>query len=329
MKKLKNFLLCFVLIICSLFFLGCSKVKLSTTLTSNGAISTSIEVKLENVSSNRTTIYQIFKEYYTQLDRAYEDNLLYYFSQVYDSEAFNSFDRKTKLEFILNNNIYYLVGNTEDYSRKDLDNYSYFYLKKDFASIYAYLMYFCPSAFSYDIEENRIHISNSYHSLVDVPMPGDGEIEESGNIFIKKYIQDFCPFYYNNNEPEFLYSSTFLDIEQGEKLKDVIINKCGFSKEEVEYYFSFTTPYKRLHSFGQTEITSSGYTHTWSLGSINSKIEVWRNYASYAPWYAFVIVVGVFGLVFAFLILKIIKNVKRKKGLKMLEKINNFQNSKK
>ena len=331
-KKLKNFFVCFMLIFSSLFFFGCSKVKLSTTLSSNGKITTSFELNLEDVSKQKTTIYQIFKEYLSQLDRAYEDNLIYYFSQVYE-DFFDALDRQAQLEFITNNNLYYLAGKTEEFLIKDKDNnVKYIYLSKDFTSIYAYLMYFCPNAFSYNEENNKIQISSEYHSLIDVPMASNnGDIEESGNIFVNKYIQEFCPFFYNNEEPKFLYDNTFfsISVSRGDKLQDVIKESCGFSEEEVEYFFSFTTPYKRLHSSGEISTSNLGYTHTWALGAIDSKVEVWRNYANYISWYGFAIVVGVTGLIISFIVLKTTNKVKRKKGLKLLEKINNFENNKK
>ena len=332
MKNFKKIILSFVLVVSSLFFFGCSTISLSTTLGKQGNISTTIKVDLKDVAqSKRTTLYKIFKTYYSQLDKAYEDNLIYYFSQVYNSDSFDELDRLTKLQYITTRNILYLAGETEDSSLQDLDNYKFFCLKKDFASIYAYLMYFCPNAFEYDEENNKVKISSDYHSLVDVPMASsDNDIEESGNIFIKQYIQDFCPFYYNNEEPAFLYDASVpIHVSQGDKLADVIKDSCGFTEEEVEYYFSFTTPYKRLHSSGQIESTSSGYTHSWVLGSVNSKVEVWRNYANYAPWYGFVILISLIGIIVSFAVVRIVNNRKKKKGLEMLEKINDFQQGKK
>ena len=118
-------------------------------------------------------------------------------------------------------------------------------------------------------------------------------------------------------------------MSSGDKLVDVIKDSCGFSEEEVDYYFSFSTPYKRLHSSGEIDATGSGYTHTWALGSVNSKVQVWRNYANYAPWYALAIVISLVGLIVCFIVVKIVNNAKKKKGMKMLEKINNFQQDKK
>ena len=318
-----------MLILTSLFFLGCSRVSVTTTLFSNGKISTYFEIDLTSVPENRGTIYQIFKEYYNQLDKKYEETLIDKFKQVY-GEPFASSDHLTQMQYIIKNNPSYACWEEEFYPKNYSGSERVFYLTKEFASIYAYLMYFCPSAFTYNEEANKIQISKDYHSLVDVPMASNnGDIEESGNIFVKKYIQDFCPFYYDDKEPEFLYDSAFLMVEKGEKLKDVIMEKCGYTEEQVEYVFNFTTPYKRLHSSGSTQISSSGYTHTWNLGSVSSKVEVWRNYANYTPWYTFAAVVSIVGLVVSFVVLKIINKTKRKKGLEILEKINDFQNLKK
>lgn len=334
MKKFGKLVVCFLLVFASILFVGCSKITLTTTLSANGKITTLFEVDLKDVQEQKKTLYNIFSEYYNQLEKQYEKNLVYYFSFVYDSEIFDELNFSQKVDYVLKRNPHYLAGDSEMLTTQtvDITGYNYFYVKKDFASIYAYLMYFCPSAFTFDAEENKVKISSDYHSLIDVPMASkDGDIVEEGNIFIKQYIQDFCPFYYNNEEPKFFEDKTFFSItvREGETLSQTIIDNCGFTQEEVDYHFNFATPYKRLHSSGLTQMTTSGYTHSWSLGSVNSKIEVWRNYANYLPWYCSVIIICLVGLIISLIVVKIIMSNRKKKGMMLLRKVDEFETGKK
>ena len=97
-----------------LFLFACSNVKLSTKLYSTGKITSSLEVDLSDVSSleKRTSIYNILNIYRAQLDKKYEENMLYYFSFVYDNDDFNQLDDATKTSYIINNNLLYLAGTT-------------------------------------------------------------------------------------------------------------------------------------------------------------------------------------------------------------------------
>ena len=333
MKKFKKFLLCMCLLFVSVLSFGCSTVTMHTTLKNNGSIVASFDIDLSEMSTDRRKVYQVAKEYYHQLDKAYEDNMLELFSQVYsDVDAFvNDNSTASKLSYIVARNSNYLVSDTTQIPTDDnLGECKFIYLEKTFASIYAYLFYFYPNAFEYNAEQNKVKVKEDYHSLVDIPF--NSTYEEENGLFVDKIIQTCNPFYYNGKEPEFLYGKTIigsgltLTVAPGDKLVDKLAEATGKTAQEVELAFSFSTPYKRVYSDGVFSQTHEGYTHTWQLDNVNSTIKLWRNYANYLPWYVLAGGAVIVGTVIAFVVVFIVQKAKRNKGMKALKKITDFEN---
>lgn len=334
MKKLKKVLLCICLLFVCIMSFGCSTVTAHTTLKSNGAIVASFDIDLSEMPTDRRKVYQVVKEYYHQLDKAYEENILSLFSNLYSGvDSFvNDTSTASKLSYIAARNSSYLVSDTTQIPTDDnLGECKFIYLEKTFASIYAYLFYFYPNAFEYNAELNKVKVKNDYNSLVDIPF--NSTYEEESGLFVDKMIQTCNPFYYNGKEPEFLYGKTIigsgltLTVAAGDKLTDKLAEAIGLSSpEDVELIFSFSTPYKRVCSDGVFSQTQEGYTHTWQLENVNSTIKLWRNYANYLPWYVVAGGAVVLGTIIAFVVVFIVQKAKQNKGMKALKKIAELEN---
>ena len=191
-------------------------------------------------------------------------------------------------------------------------------------------MYFYPDLIVYDFENNKISADKNHHLLADVPL--NGELEKSGNIFIENYVQTCHPFFYNNREPYLLYDCQIQgqDFNAGQTLRNVIYSLSGSTSEEIEYTFNFSTPYKRLHSNGELSVTDNGYTHTWKFDSIeSSSVLIWRKYSKPTFWYLVSLGIGIAVVLGGFFITFVVKNIKKKKGMKILNKIANFDKEKK
>ncbi|MBQ3047886.1 MAG: hypothetical protein IJD48_02605 [Clostridia bacterium] len=340
MNKLKKILLCVCLLFVSIISFGCSSVTMNTTLKNNGAIVASIDVELTGSLSTKRKAYQIAKEYYQQLDKAYEENIIKMFSGIYsDVDAFvNDMDATTKISYILTKNPNYIAGDTKQAPAiENLEQSNFMYVEKTFASVYAYLFYFYPDAFEYNATEKKVKVSAEYKSLVDIPLISS--YEEENSLFVDKIIQTCNPFYYNGKEPEFLYDKTInvsgltLNIKIGDKLVNILAEAFGFAdresaEEAVKLYFNFSTPYRRVYSDGTLSRTGLGYTHSWQIENVNSSIKLWRHFANYLPWYVSAAVLVVVGTIIAFIVVYVVKKSKKAKGMKALQKIANLENKK-
>ena len=329
--KFKRIILClFVFLMCLASF-GCSNISLNTKITSSGIIQTKLNIQIKNSgNASEATVYSIVAEYFKQLENQYIVNLVDLYSNVYDFDAMGESEGKIysdieKFDYIYAQNINkFLISKSADDCKHDPVNKTII-ITKQFRSIYAYLMYFYPSAFKYNEEINNVVISDEYRSMIDVPM--GGKFEEYENLFITKYIQTATPFYYNGEEPYF-FSGTTSGITARQTLVSVLVDRTGLSEEQVKLMFSFSTPYKRVHSDGTTTLTSSGYTHTWTLSNLGENIKLWRNYANYVPWYVLAGALGVLIFVIGAIVIVIINKIKKAKGMRALNKINNFVNKK-
>lgn len=329
MSKIKKLLLCIFTFLISLTMFGCAEVNYKTKLHSNGAIISNIEINFDQ-SIIQQKSSPILKEYFKQLDNAYYKNLRELYSKVYDFAALEITDPVAQNRYILEHNTKFTISedtiDSDDYVEFDNSDSSHKKIKiqKTFISIYAYVMYFYPSAYVYDEVSNEVKISNDYKSLIDIPFAGS--FEEDENLFVSKAIQTCVPFYYNGKEAEFLEdgSGNSEKIKKGYKLADVLTTTLadyGVTEEEVDLIFSFSTPYRRLHSNGQFSETDDGYTHTWTLGSMHSKVTFWRTYANQVTWYVVGIVAGVLVLIVGAIVIVAIKNKKKKQGLKALKQL--------
>lgn len=326
MQKFKKILLSLVLLFACIFSCACSQVTYSTTLKSNGAVIQTIDIDLKELKSDKLTVYLILKQYYDQLEAAYIDNVVSLFGNVYaDNEAFSKdADKSSKFHFIIERNLHLEKQET---SQLDNDNFNFVYYSNTFPSVYAYIMYFCPSAFVYDADLDRVRIADDYNSLIDIPL--NSTFEEQEGLFYNSYVQTCNPFYYNNKEPEFLYDDTIvgagISVAKGQTLVEVLAAATGKTQEDVKLIFNFSTPYKRVHSDGSVSIGGNGNTHTWQLSGVDATVKLWRNYANQTPWYIFAGGGTLLAVVVALIVLSIIKSIKKKRGLRALRKIADFE----
>ena len=325
--KFKKFVLCILLFFMCVTMFGCANVNLSTRITSDGVIETKLNIKIENTGDeNDHAVFNIITDYFKQLENQYIISLVEKYEKVYEEELKVYKDTQSKFNYIYQKEIdKFLISKGEsifdecvpDYKNKTLT------ITKQFGSIYAYLMYFYPDAFDYDEKNNQVVISNSYKSMIDVPMGGEFEKEES--LFITKYVQSCKPFYYNGQEPRF-FESTTTGITEGDSLVELLEDRTGLTRDQVKLMFDFSTPYKRIHSDGSVSITNKGYTHSWQLNNLGDKITIWRTYANYIPWYIVAGALGILIFVVGAIIIVIINKHKKRQGLKALNKINIFMN---
>lgn len=325
--KFKKFVLCILLFFMCVTMSGCANVNLSTRMTSDGVIETKLNIKIENTGdANEQAVFGIIVDYFKQLENQYIVNLVEKYENVYDFETLGKQDTQSKFNYIYQKEIdKFLISKGEsifDECVHDSRNKT-ITITKQFGSIYAYLMYFYPDAFEYNSERNQVVISDSYKSMIDVPMGGEFEKDES--LFITKYVQSCKPFYYNGQEPTF-FESTTTGITKGDSLLDVLEDRTGLTQDQVKLMFDFSTPYKRIHSDGSITITNKGYTHSWQLNSLNDKITIWRTYANCIPWYIVAGALGILIFVVGAIIIAIINKHKKRQGLKALNKINIFMN---
>ncbi|MBQ9792974.1 MAG: hypothetical protein IJW32_04460 [Clostridia bacterium] len=338
MKKLKKLLLCVFMFLISFTMFGCASVNLDVIYAQKqdnygnqyNIVTANMNIKLET-STHWTSIHSLTKEYFNQLNNAYVNNIVSLYSQVYDFEKLDTSEDKSmydetqeKYDYILSKTLNrYLViyENEEDKEefKADLKTKT-INIKKEFISIYGYIMYFYPSAFEYNADKNTVVISDSYKSLIDIPIGGGFEQEE--NLFTIRSIQYCTPFYYNGQEPTFLEDDASVGVTVGQKLIEVLSNKTGMSEENLtSLVFNFSTPYKRVHSDGTVSQTKNGYTHSWTLGNIGSTVSVWRTYANSPAWYVIAGGVGILMVVIGFIVVKIINDSKKKKGMKALKQL--------
>lgn len=328
MKKLKKIALVFLFVFVGIFAVGCSQVTLSTTIRSDGAITCLLKMDIKDVN-NQSGVRNLIQGYYNQLENAYKDNLIDLYSNVYSSQSFNfdEMSKEDKYSFVVNKNSKFYIDDITNLSSTITSANGIIVVQKYFSSIYAYLMYFNPQAFCYDVETESVKLTKEYSSLVDVPINSTMQTEE--NLFFTKYLQKCKPFSYNNNEPELLADLVIsgTTYHKGDTLVEVLCDLTGATEEQTKLYFNFSTPYRRLHSDGTITMSSYSYTHSWELTSVNDEVSVWRNYAKPGFWYIIGLLATILGFVVALAVIILTKNKKKKIGLEALVKITQLTNS--
>ena len=340
MKNFKKFLLCIFVFLISFTMFGCAQIKLNTTYelrqdpNGNQFNVVTAEMNINSIPASVTfqNVQVYVKEYFNQLNNAYLNNLVKLYSNIYDFEALGITAKQDQYEHIINNNLTkYLViyENDEDKIEFKPDTKTRtIKIKKEFISIYGYIMYFYPDAFEYNAEKNAVVITENYKSMVDIPMGGSFEEEES--LFITKSIQSCVPFYYNGKEPAYLETKkqSILDVTAGQTLVDALGKATGITEPELNLIFSFTTPYKRVHSNGVVTKTDKGFTHTWNLSNVDGKISVWRTKANSIAWYVVAAAAGVAVCVVGSVAIGIVKAKRKVQGMKALKKLDDLARGK-
>lgn len=326
--KFKKILLSIFCVLMPFFMFACSPVTLTTRQFNNGIVQMSLEFNVEGLEeSDKTKLIQITNGYVDGLNSAYLDNFYNLFSKQYDSllNGFLELSEEDKLSFILQNfsNFSVVPSNLSETQGAIRVGFT-------FMSIYAYILYFNPSAYMYDEETNAVVInSENYGSLIDIPI-SSVSVEEERKLFTIDVIQTCSPFSYDGGEAvllEDLHLSNGSGHLSGEKLVDVVVSELNLSETEAEFVYNFITPYSRVHSDGEISDTADGIMHTWNLnGNIMGEIKLWRTSANQVSWYALGILVGLI-IIAAGVIIIVIQNRKKKKdGLELLKKVDDLVN---
>lgn len=330
MKKLLKISFVFIILFVCFFAGGCS-VQHNVRLSEQGIIESEVYFDLSNLETAKIDkINGVVKTYYRQLDKAYKENLINLFANIYDfsqmkDENGNELEEISKYKYIISKHMKFFDGDDieKDRAYAEFNEGKKFVITKTFASFYAYILYFNPSAFKFDETKKEIVIVESYNSLIDVPISSDGVEKEKG-LFINKYIQTCSPFYYNGEVPKFLYDDTMNKISKGATLEEILIEKAELTKEQVNLIFSFTSPYNRLHSNGEFKVTDKGFTHTWTLSSLNDKITFTRIYSNQTMWYVVAGASGIVALILSCIVAIFINRHNKKVGLQVLKQIDDF-----
>ena len=330
MKKLARvFLMLLVLLVCVMVG-GCS-VQYNVRLTDGGIVQSELYFDLTGLEQEKIdNVNKYVKAYFRQLENAYKENLVSLFSNIYNfdkkkDENGNELSLIKKYKYIITRNMHLLDGDDVDKDRayEEFNKGKKFVITKTYASIYAYMLYLNPSAFEYDADKKKIIMVDEYNSLIDVPISSN-ELKKESNLFEDKYIQTCSPFLYNGEEPKFLTDDETLEISKDATLESVLLEKCELTQEQVELIFKFTSPYQRLHSNGQIEQTEKGFTHTWSLGSVNEKVTFTRIYADHTMWYVTAAGAGVVCILIGLIVAVFMHKHNKKVGLQVLKQIDDF-----
>ncbi len=326
--KFKKILLSIFCVLMPFFMFACSPVTLTTRQFNNGIVQMSLEFNVEGLEeSDKTKLIQITNGYVDGLNSAYLDNFYNLFSKQYDSllNGFLELSEEDKLSFILQNfsNFSVVPSNLSETQGAIRVGFT-------FMSIYAYILYFNPSAYMYDEEANAVVInSKNYGSLIDIPI-SSVSVEEERKLFTIDVIQTCSPFSYDGGEAvllEDLHLSNGSGHLSGEKLVDVVVSELNLSETEAEFVYNFITPYSRVHSDGEISDTEDGIMHTWNLnGNIMGEIKLWRTSANQVSWYVLGILVGLIIIGVGVIIIVIQNRKKKKDGLELLKKVDDLVN---
>ncbi len=318
-----------------LFFFACSPVKMSTTQYASGEILIEVEFDISTLSgtginSQKQKAYELVTAYHNQIVSEYKKKLVSLFDNIYkDNASWQAMGQDSKFAFIISayprflscdkDSNKFVGGAITPNATQSVAEATTIKVEIAFKSIYAYLAFFCPSAYKYDTETNNIIVDKDFYStLIDTPiMVLDNSTENS--FFATKMVETCSPFFYNKEEPKLL--AQYKTYSAGTSIVDVAKSELGLSDEVAKYAFSFTTPYSRLHSNGEISRTENGYTHTWEWeNDIGGQIKVFRNYANQVVYYGIALIVGG-GLMAVAIILSVVNNKKNKKPI--LENVEN------
>ena len=335
MKKLKYFLTSILLVFVCLFACGCGATTLTTELSSNGQIRCTLTVSLDGLdNTQRKNLYELFVKYGDSLNEAYKTNLATLYGNIYNYSELNRNTIEDQQKYVKLQNPKYITDDKftiEPVKQWALDNdfssYDTFSIQMSYASIYSYVLFFCPNAFEYNSAQNDIVINKQvYSSLVDTPINVTNYSKQE-SAFWTAYIETCAPFYYNLQQPylvsELVFSNGTVYHAQT-NLVDVACDLLGVNKEQANYMFNFSTPYKRLHTDGTQKADG---TYEWQLGSnISGRIRMWRISANQSAWYLFALLAGIIVLCIGGGVCAVVKYVRTQKGMTALKNIQSLEN---
>ncbi len=335
MKKFKYILTSILLAFVCLFASGCGTTTLKTEINPNGEVRCTLTVSLDGLEgTQRKNLYELFDKYGKSLNKAYKTNLATLYGNIYNYAELNLDDIEKQQKYVKLQNPKFLTDDNFTIEPKektwdnDFSSYDSFSIQMSYASIYAYVMFFCPKALEYDANQNDIVINKQvYTSLVDTPI-NVLNYEKQNSTFWTAYIETCAPFYYNQKEPYLVDDIAFSNGESyssGTKLVDVACDLLGVSKEQANLMFNFSTPYRRLHTDGTQKEDG---TYEWQLGSnISGNIKMWRFIANQTMWYLFALLAGIVVLCVGGIICAVVKYTRTQKGMNALKNIQSLESA--
>lgn len=334
MKKLKYILTSIFLVLVSLVACGCGAVTLVTELSSAGQVRCTLSVSLSGLNNpQRKSLYELLVKYSDSLNDAYKENLVALYGNIYDYAEKNLDTLDKQFQFVKTQDTRFLTSDDFEIEPKknwamanNFSSYDRFSIQMSFASVYGYIMFFCPKAFTYDEARNAVVIDRDFYtSLSDTPVSvTDYEVIEK--TFTVTYLETCAPFYYNLQEPYLVKNITISadskSYTQGTPLVETVCDLLGVSSDEAHYLFGFSTPYKRLHA--NTSKNDMGI-YVWDFGNnLSGTIQLWRKTANQAIWYVISLACGILVFAVGGTICAVIKRNKTKKGMNALQNIQHF-----
>lgn len=334
MKKLKYILTSIFLVIVSLVACGCGAVTLVTELSSAGQVRCTLSVSLSGLNNpQRRSLYELLVKYSDSLNEAYKENLVALYGNIYDYAEKNLDTLDKQFQFVKTQDTRFLTSDDFEIEPKknwaianDFSTYDYFSIQMSFASVYGYIMFFCPNAFTYDEVSGAVVIDRDFYtSLSDTPVSvTDYEVIEE--TFTVTYLETCAPFYYNLQEPYLVKNITISadskSYTQGTTIVEAACDLLGVGEEDAHYLFGFSTPYKRLHA--NTDKNEMGI-YVWDFGNnISGTIQLWRKTANQAIWYIISLACGIVVFAVGSTICAVVKRNKTKRGMNALQNIQQF-----
>lgn len=144
-------------------------------------------------------------------------------------------------------------------------------------SNYKYFMFF-----------NNIETVSS--KIIDVPF--NGTVEKKTSFLFIEYVQTTTSLFDGCLNLEVQYGGGRQNIQT--LISNIFASSVAsgttptpFAAEDVELRFSFTTPYRRLHSNGSVKKSDGKYIHSWiiPIDSTDQEIVFWRTQANTTMWY--------------------------------------------
>ena len=331
MKKLKYFLTSLLLVLVSIVACGCGAVGLTTELSSSGQVRTTLAVALDGLDNvQRRNLYELLVKYSASLNESYKENLTALYANLYDYDQLNLDTVDKQFQWIKTQDTRFLTSDNFEIEPKknwsiatDFSSFETFSIQLSFASVYGYIMFFCPKAFIYNAERKAVVVnSDVYMSLADTPV-SVLDYEKIENTFTTTYLETCAPFLYNLQEPYLTkplsLASNSKNYSTGTPLVEVACDLLGVNAQDAQYYFGFSTPYKRLHTDGTK---NDAGVYVWSFGnSISGTIKLWRNTANQAMWYVVCLSCGMLVFVVGGVTCAVVKRKKTKKGMAALANI--------
>ena len=340
--KFKLILLSVLCLLVPFFIVACSPVTLTTKQNNNGIIQMSLEFDLSYLEQTGKTgkAVQIASLYTESLIDAYLSNFYTLFSVQYPDKllGFNlpTTTQNEKLAIIFKDfpNFAIYPQDIPSEGENIMGEFKFVIRQENtakvqisFFSIYAYILFFYPKAYTNDETGAVVLNSSEYGSLIDVPVT-TVDYESQQKLFTTSIVQTCSPFSYNGEQAKLLEDMIVINgksYQTGELLTDVIVGELNLNEQEAKYVYNFITPYSRVHSDGIKTNTEEGIVHTWDLGNdINGVIKLWRTSANQVAWYVLGIVLGTIIIVIGLIII-LPKNKKKKEtGIELLQKVDDL-----